>query len=440
MNIVHITAGAGGMYCGACLHDIELVRGLSRTGQNVTMVPLYTPMKTDLARPRATTPIFYGGITVGLEQMWPPLGRLPEVIRRVLNHPRLLSMVSRLAVATRPEKLGPMTVSVLAGRDGRQQTELDRLLDYMEQTLHPDIVHLTNSLLSAVAEPVHRRLGASVVCSLQGEDVFIGQLGQPHTKRATELVRRHARHVDLFIAPGSDYADRMARWLEVPPSRVRHVAAGLQHDRFPTEPTPAPTKPVVGYLSRIAPEKGLDLLVDAFIELAPKRPEVVLEVAGLSVDKPYDRELCRRIHRAGLAGRVHFAGELDFRQKVDFLRGLSLLVLPSRQDESRGMAALEGLACGIPVLVPARGIFPEIARCSPALQTLDNINPPRLASAITSLLDDIDQLKHLRIEAARSTRAHFDASAMVDKTLGLYRGLVDRSDDDSPPQRKHLAT
>jgi hypothetical protein len=67
MKIVYLAAGAGGMYCGSCLHDNTLARALVRLGEDVLLVPTYTPLRTDepdVSQRR----MFFGGINVYLQQ------------------------------------------------------------------------------------------------------------------------------------------------------------------------------------------------------------------------------------------------------------------------------------------------------------------------------------------------------------------------------------
>ena len=68
MNIVQITPGAGGMYCGNCFRDNALVAELRKLGHSVLMVPLYLPMTLDEEDQSSGTPIFFSGVNVYLEQ------------------------------------------------------------------------------------------------------------------------------------------------------------------------------------------------------------------------------------------------------------------------------------------------------------------------------------------------------------------------------------
>jgi len=63
MNIVQLTPGAGGMFCGNCFHDNALVAALRRLGHDVLMLPMYLPIRLDEADQSAGMPVFFGGST-----------------------------------------------------------------------------------------------------------------------------------------------------------------------------------------------------------------------------------------------------------------------------------------------------------------------------------------------------------------------------------------
>jgi hypothetical protein len=82
MRILSITAGAAGMYCGSCLRDNALAAELIAQGHDVTLLPLYTPTLTDeenVSYPK----VFFGGISVYLEQHLGLFRRTPELLDRV---------------------------------------------------------------------------------------------------------------------------------------------------------------------------------------------------------------------------------------------------------------------------------------------------------------------------------------------------------------------
>ncbi|MGB1520592.1 MAG: glycosyltransferase family 1 protein, partial [Limisphaerales bacterium] len=177
MNIVQLTPGAGGMYCGGCFRDNALVKGLRSQGHDVLMVPLYLPLTLEDDDQSKETPIFYGGIGVFLRQyaQW-----LPSSWTRWLSHRSLLGKVAGKAARTRPEDTGALTVSMLRGLDGRQAGELNALVDWLKEHGQPDVVCLSNALLLGMCPAIKRGLGVKVVCTLQGEDTFLDALREPY--------------------------------------------------------------------------------------------------------------------------------------------------------------------------------------------------------------------------------------------------------------------
>ena len=93
MRIAFITAGAAGMYCGSCLHDNTLAASLIRRGHDVTLIPTYTPIRTD-ENDVSTGNVFYGAINVYLEQKVPLFRTAPNWLRNVLSSPQLLDCSS----------------------------------------------------------------------------------------------------------------------------------------------------------------------------------------------------------------------------------------------------------------------------------------------------------------------------------------------------------
>ena len=94
MNIVQITPGAGGMYCGNCFRDNALVAALRQLGHPTLMVPLYLPMTLDEADQSAGTPTFFGGVNVYLEQKSAFFRHAPKWLHALLDSPALLKFAA----------------------------------------------------------------------------------------------------------------------------------------------------------------------------------------------------------------------------------------------------------------------------------------------------------------------------------------------------------
>ena len=89
MRIAYITAGAAGMYCGSCLHDNTLAAALIELGEDVLLVPTYTPLRTD--EPNVSIGrVFFGGINVYLQEKVSLFRHTPWWFDRLLDNPTLL--------------------------------------------------------------------------------------------------------------------------------------------------------------------------------------------------------------------------------------------------------------------------------------------------------------------------------------------------------------
>jgi len=423
MRIVYIAAGAAGSYCGACTRDVDVVRGLRDRGHDVLMVPLYTPLQTDGPDP-STGHVYYGGVNVYLQQHVGLFRHTPAMLDRWLDSPGLLRWVSRRSVSTEAADLGPMTVSVLQGADGRQRKELRRLVRFLKREARPDVIVLTNSLLSGLAPALRDEVGSKVVCALQGEETFVSELGAPHADEARTQIRLNAEAVDLFVATSPAHAREMAAWLDVDPERVEVLPAGVQADTY--APTAArrcePFR--VASLSRLSPEKGLDVLFDAFPRLAGR---ALLTLAGQvpGAQAAFWRDLQSQAQQDGWADRLDYRGVLDMAGKVAFLHEANVFVLASRIPERRGMAVLEALAAGVPVVVSDRGGLPEIVERTGGGVVVPAEDASALADALTALCDDPARADRLGAAGREGVQEHFSASAMVERTVRCFERLLE---------------
>ena len=199
MRILSITAGVAGMYCGRCARDNALARELMARGQDVTLVPVYTPTRTDetnVSRHR----VLFGGISVYLQQYVPLFRWTPRFLDRLWDAPSVIDRFAGRAVSNDPKMLGDLTVSMLRGRSGVLRKEFEKLVDWLAHEPRPDVINLPNSLLIAMAEPLREAFGAPVTCTLQGEELFVDGLMAPYRDQALELIRSRVPTVDRFIA------------------------------------------------------------------------------------------------------------------------------------------------------------------------------------------------------------------------------------------------
>ena len=265
LRIAYLAAGAGGMICGSCIHDNALVRALQQRGHHAVLLPIYTPLRTDEENVSYGR-VFYGAVNIYLEQKLPLWSRAPAGLRRLLDNPHLLARVTRSAAATDARELGELALSMVRGEAGRQLAELQGLAKWLGDEFQPDVIHLTNSMLLGMVHHLREVLpGALIVCGLQGEDIFLEDLEDPHRSEVLAEMRRRVREVDVLVAPNEYYAAAMTKLLDLPPSRIDVARLGIDlegHGNRTAEPAESPL--IMGYLARMCPEKGFHLAAEAF--------------------------------------------------------------------------------------------------------------------------------------------------------------------------------
>ena len=415
------------MYCGSCLRDNALAAELLRQGHDVLLVPIYTPTLTDEENVSQHR-IFFGGISVYLEQHVPLFRHTPKLLDRLWDSEAALNMVARRSISVDPESLAEMTLSMLKGEDGYQRKELDKLIDWLKSSTRPDVVNLPNSLLIALAGPIKRELDLPVFCTLQGEDLFINGLGEPHRSNALELIRSNVEFVDGFIAVSDFYAKRMCDDLGIPEAKMHVVPLGINFDGFEKQVSGESNEVVVGYFARVAPEKGLHVLCDAYRVLRQRTPDrrIRLEVAGYLAPeyRDYLEEITRKMRDWGLAGEFHYRGVLDRGSKLAFLKGLDVFSVPATYDEPKGMSLLEAMAAGVPVVQPRRGSFKEIVERTGGGLLVDGFDAETLASGLLSLIESPSMKAELSKRAFSGVREHYGVSHMARRNIEVYESIT----------------
>lgn len=419
------------MYCGSCLRDNALATELIARGHDVTLLPVYTPTLTD--EPNVSgDKVFFGGISVYLEQYVPLFRKSPRWLDRLWDSTPMLQLASRRSISTSPKMLGELTVSMLKGEDGFQHKEILKLLDWLKHKGPPDIVSLPYTLLLGLAKPIKEALGRPICCTLQGEDLFLEGLHEPYRSEAKSLIRANIHHVDAFISVSDYYAGFMPDYLGIPREKIRVVPLGINlrgfqsrvKTRLDTETEPF----TVGFFARIAPEKGLHVLANAYQRMRKdgRLPNARLEAAGYLAPehKTYLSDVEDEMKEAGLADEFHYRGVLDREQKIAFLQSLDVLSVPATYDEPKGMFLLEAMACGVPVVQPRRGAFTEIVEQTGGGLLVEPDNPESLAEGLLRIYRDPALGERLGQSGFQKMREHYSVARMADRALEAYASVL----------------
>ena len=418
------------MYCGSCTRDNALARELRARGHDVMLLPVYTPTRPD--EPNVSEPhVLFGGISVYLQQHSAIFRKTPRFLDRLWDSPRVIRALSGRAVSTDARLLGDLTISMLHGERGVLRKEFEKLVDWIGREPLPDIIDLPNSLLISLAEPLRRAFNRPVCCTLQGEELFLDGLVPPYREQALAMIKQQVDTIHRFIAV-SDYCARfMSGYLGIPHSRISVVPLGVSLDGYGRDDAgaaPADRPFTVGYFARVAPEKGLHVLADAYVLFRERTADspARLEAAGYLAPEHqrYLDSASQVLERAGLAAEYAYRGSVDRAGKLGFLRGLDILSVPATYDEPKGMFLLEAMASGVPVAQPRRGGFIEIVERTAGGLLVDPDDPARLAEALYTLWSDRALRAGLADRAFHGVRAHYSIAHSADRLLEVYGAVV----------------
>jgi glycosyltransferase involved in cell wall biosynthesis len=253
---------------------------------------------------------------------------------------------------------------MLKGEAGHQKKEFEHLSAWLDKQPPFDVALIPYALLLGLA-PCSRPAASRSRASCRGRTSSSTASWSPGDPRPKELIAQRAKDVELFIAGSRYYADMMSADLKIPRDKIEVVHHGIDIDeRLMTLKSAHSPEFTVGFFARIAPEKGLHVLADAYIKFRERRPERKARLAAggylAGEHRSYLLGIEDKLRAAGREPEFHYYGSPDRQGKFEFLRSLDLLAAPTPYREPKGLFAMEAMACGVPVVLPRHGAFPEI--------------------------------------------------------------------------------
>lgn len=201
------------------------------------------------------------------------------------------------------------------------------------------------------------------------------------------------------------------------PNTTRVVPHGISLERFsPPEDkltiwrrTGLPGKYGIGTFGRVRPDKGMDIFVDAMIQLLPESPDYTAVIAGLCTPQyaGFQKQLEQKIAAAGLSERIIFLGVIDADTVADWYQNVLITVACPRY-EPFGLTPLEGMACGCAVVASDTGAFKTIVDEGKTGYVVPTDDAALLAEALRPLMENpssalaMGQLGRDRVEASFS--------------------------------------
>lgn len=301
--------------------------------------------------------------------------------------------------------------------------------------LPPDVPHIplwkVPFLSRSVLRVWHARRNTEMVMGLLLKHVvrcnfrllFTSAAQRNHTGFTKWLISK----MDALIAT----SPQAASFLDHPATVIMH---GVNTDLFhPANDKEAlrrelglPDGLLIGCFGRIRPQKGVDLLVDAAIQLLPPRPDVHIVFTGRATKEfeSFQAEQEKKLIEAGISDRVRFLGERPWDEIVKMYRALDLFVAPARH-EGFGLTPLEAMASGVPA-VACHGVGAFSAQIVDGVtgRLVSKDNAAALTDGLQSLIDDREGLSNSGKAARRHVEESFRIEGEARAIVEVYHNLL----------------
>ncbi|MBO93622.1 MAG: hypothetical protein CMI32_01820 [Opitutales bacterium] len=413
------------------MRDNSLARYLRDSGHEVFMLPMYLPRFLDEDPVSDDMPIFFGGINVYLQHKFSLFRNTPAWLDRFFDSKWLLRKAAARSDMTKGKDLGEITLATFKGEDGPIAKEVRKVVDWFHENEIPDVVLLSTILLAGLGRVLRRELKIPVLGFLQGEDSFLDSLPDEYREQAWNLLSADVAKLDACITPSRYFGEEMSKRLDISQDKLHLLPNGISLDGYSPADVPS-AKPSIGFLARLCPLKGLDVFIDAYLEIMKRgtHPELELRIAGgmTSADKPYVAEQKKKLADAGLLEKAIFSPNVDRNEKLAFLRDLTAFSVPARCPEAFGLYVLEALAAGVPVVLPREGAFPELVETTKGGVLYEENEPIALANALDDLLSRPDEARAMgrrghEVVSERFSNEHL-AKEFVENVLARIPALT----------------
>ncbi len=424
MHIAIVTAGGAGMYCGSCMHDNTWARALIDFGEVVTLIPTYTPIRVDEENASGRR-VFLGGLNVYLRARSRLWRALPGFLTKWVDTPWVINFAARFSISNDANDLGSLAQAMLDADDGPQRGQYEELARYLAAELRPDVVVFSNALLAGALPALRRLFAGPILCTLQGDDIFLDGLNEPYRSAVISRMKRLAGQFDGFVTHSQYYRDHMSRYLELPVEKFRQLPLSIDLQGHTGQPRLRSGSPfTVGYFARICPEKGLHQLIAAFRILRSRHPSVRLLAGGYlgQRDTAYFAQIQR--DTADLGPAFQYVGSPDRLGKQAFLQQIDVLSVPTVYQEPKGLYVLEALANGIPVVLPRHGAFPELIEATGGGKLAAPGDPAALAAQLEELLLNPEERLRLGQQGRQVVHAQYHPQALATQTLQLFQSAL----------------
>ena len=279
--------------------------------------------------------------------------------------------------------------------------------------LAPGVIHAHAGVPSAAAAIARTQTGSRARLIAQMYSWGVGRPAWMDTQDAWAF-----RQADRVVCSAHAYRHLLVGH-GVPAARLTYLPWGLDLEalRFRPPPRPAAPAPAIGFVGRIEPRKGQLTLVQAFARLQRLEPAARLTLVGPVADEAYARALTTEVSRLGLQHAVHITGQV--RDVAALVRDWQLFVSMS-SDEGQGLAVLEAMALGVPVVARRVAGIEDFLQHGRTGWTIDGGGAAAAATAMRGALQH-DQTAAIVRRARAQVERRYDWATMLRRFDRIYR-------------------
>jgi D-inositol-3-phosphate glycosyltransferase len=311
----------------------------------------------------------------------------------------------------------------------------DEVRRHLDRRHGPDALHANYWLSGLAGHRLKHELSLPLVSTFHTLARVKAETGDLEPDRRIVAETEVIACSDAILANGTEEATQLVELYGADPSRVEIVPPGVDHAFF----SPGDRRgargalglgdhPVLLFVGRIQPLKGLSVAISALAELSPAHPDAVLVVVGGPSGADGETEMAHAealIARHGLADRVRFVPPQPHHLLSTYYRAADVCVVPSRS-ESFGLVALEAAACGTPVVAAAVGGLLTLVDDGVTGVLVDTRDPHDYARALAGVLDDPSRAAAMSAAAAERARS-YTWSTTAARLRRLYADLTVRT-------------
>lgn len=261
-----------------------------------------------------------------------------------------------------------------------------------------DVLHANYWLSGEVGHRLKHELDVPLVSTFHTLARVKAATGDPEPRRRIDAEARVVRCSDVITASGDAEAEQLVGLYDADPERIEIVPPGVDHAFF----SPGPRRgarwalgldrsaPVLLFVGRVQPLKGLDVAIGALHRVRAVRPDARLVIVGgpSGPDGAAEAARCRALAvELGVADALRWVPAQPHHALSTYYRAADVVVMPSRS-ESFGLVALEAAACGVPVVAAAVGGLRGIVVDGVTGMLVHTRDPADYATAVDRLLDD----------------------------------------------------